>query len=131
MTPKTAAAIVTSPSPRKKAKKANLKTVKRQPSSQKKQLDGTVGIREMKQNLSQVIDQVKDGRVLIVTAHGKAVAKIVPLDVNEESIIEQYIAAGLASAAKDPTAIYRAKPKPYKGKVPLSEILDEIRSDVI
>lgn len=38
-----------------------------------------VGIRELKQNASKVIQEVKDGEIITVTEHGVPVAKIIPI----------------------------------------------------
>lgn len=38
-----------------------------------------MGIRELKQNASKVIQEVKEGQVITVTEHGLPVAKIVPI----------------------------------------------------
>ena len=39
----------------------------------------TVGVAELRQNLSRYLDRVKDGESLIVTEHGREVARLVPL----------------------------------------------------
>lgn len=38
----------------------------------------TVGVRELRQNLSRYLDRVKTGEDLVVTEHGKVVARLVP-----------------------------------------------------
>jgi len=40
---------------------------------------GTVGVRELRQNLSKYLDRVKAGEDLVVTEHGREVARLVPL----------------------------------------------------
>jgi prevent-host-death family protein len=40
----------------------------------------TAGVREARQNLSALLDEVKKGRVVLITERGRAVAKLVPLD---------------------------------------------------
>jgi prevent-host-death family protein len=42
----------------------------------------TVGVRELRQNLSRYLDRVKAGETLIVTEHGREVARLVPLQSN-------------------------------------------------
>lgn len=37
-----------------------------------------VGVRELRQNLSRYLDRVKDGEDLVVTEHGREVARLVP-----------------------------------------------------
>ena len=38
----------------------------------------TVGVRELRQNLSKYLDRVKKGEGLTVTEHGRVVARLVP-----------------------------------------------------
>jgi len=38
----------------------------------------TVGIRELRQNLSKYIDRVKDGEAMVVTERGREVARLIP-----------------------------------------------------
>jgi prevent-host-death family protein len=40
----------------------------------------TAGIREARQNLSILLDEVKKGREVVITERGRAVAKLVPPD---------------------------------------------------
>jgi len=39
-----------------------------------------VGVREARQNLSVLLDEVKRGREIVITDRGRPVAKLVPLD---------------------------------------------------
>jgi prevent-host-death family protein len=55
----------------------------------------TVGIRELKQNPSKVIAEVKEGMSLIITERGRAVARMVPIGGTGLSVL---IEAGLARA---------------------------------
>ena len=38
----------------------------------------TAGVREARQNLSMLLDEVKKGREVLITEHGRPVAKLVP-----------------------------------------------------
>jgi prevent-host-death family protein len=40
----------------------------------------TAGVREARQNLSALLDEVKKGREIVITEHGRPVAKLVPAD---------------------------------------------------
>ena len=40
----------------------------------------TAGVREARQNLSALLDEVKKGREVVITEHGRPVAKLVPAD---------------------------------------------------
>jgi prevent-host-death family protein len=41
-----------------------------------------VGVRELRQNLSRYLDRVKAGEPLVVTEHGREVARLVPSSAN-------------------------------------------------
>jgi prevent-host-death family protein len=41
-----------------------------------------VGVRELRQNLSRYLDRIKSGETLLVTEHGREVARLVPLESN-------------------------------------------------
>jgi prevent-host-death family protein len=56
--------------------------------------EDVVGIRELKQNASEVIARVKRGDSVVVTDRGRPVGRIVPLT---PSPVEELIAAGLLS----------------------------------
>ena len=40
----------------------------------------TAGVREARQNLTALLDEVKNGRTVVITERGRPVAKLVPLD---------------------------------------------------
>jgi prevent-host-death family protein len=44
----------------------------------------TAGVRELKTKLSEYLQDVKHGETVLVTEHGKVVAKLVPLRAEEE-----------------------------------------------
>lgn len=54
-----------------------------------------VGIRVLRDNLSRYIRKVRDGEEVVITDHGKAVARIVPLD--RTGLIEQLVAEGVVT----------------------------------
>jgi prevent-host-death family protein len=63
----------------------------------------TVGIRELKQNPSKVIAEVKQGMSLTITERGRAVARIVPFCT---AGLEALVEAGLArSPLASPSSI--------------------------
>ena len=39
------------------------------------------GVREARQNLSALLDDVKKGREVVITEHGRAVARLAPLEL--------------------------------------------------
>ncbi|MGE0879637.1 MAG: type II toxin-antitoxin system Phd/YefM family antitoxin [Acidimicrobiia bacterium] len=58
------------------------------------------GIKELRDHLSRYLDAVRDGQEVTVTDHGRAVARLVPL--NQPRTIDRLIAEGLVTAAATP-----------------------------
>ena len=56
------------------------------------------GVRELRDHLSRYLEVVRDGQEVTVTDHGKAVARLVPLDVPRA--IDRLIAEGVISPAQ-------------------------------
>jgi len=54
----------------------------------------TVGIRDLKAQLSHYIRQVKSGNTVIITERGKPVGRIVPVEVSLEEKIQELIQSG-------------------------------------
>ncbi len=82
-----------------------------------------VGIRDLRAGLSRYVARVKEGEEIVVTEHGKPVAKLVPM--NGESKRERLIREGVLRPARRPKGDL---PEPLR--VPglsLSEIVIEQR----
>lgn len=60
--------------------------------------DATVGVRELRQNLSRYLDRVKAGEALIVTERGHEVARLLP----SGSSVDPYAAAAQRLGATIP-----------------------------
>jgi len=45
-----------------------------------KKIKASVGVRELRQDASQILDLVKAGQVIQITEHGLAIAKLVPIN---------------------------------------------------
>lgn len=56
----------------------------------------TVGIRELKTQLSKYLRQVKAGRTIVITDHGRAVGRLVPAVQSVEEKMWAMVDAGLA-----------------------------------
>jgi prevent-host-death family protein len=41
------------------------------------------GVREARQNLTALLDDVKKGREVVITEHGRAVARLAPLELTQ------------------------------------------------
>jgi len=74
----------------------------------------TAGVREARQNLSALLDEVKKGREVLITEHGRPVAKLVPLDRPRRKGVPDLAALRRRMPVFDP---------------PLSATLDEDRED--
>ena len=57
-----------------------------------------VGIRELRAGLSRYVEQVKQGEEIVVTEHGKPVARLVPM--NGERKIDRLIREGVVHPAR-------------------------------
>ena len=55
----------------------------------------TVGIRELKAQLSAYVQRVKAGDTVVITERGKAVGRIVPIERSVEERLQDLIAAGV------------------------------------
>ncbi len=88
----------------------------------------TVGVRELRQNLSRYLERVKDGERLVVTERNRPVATLGPV-AEEEDPLERLIAAGLV---RPPTRSSHDLPPPVKlpgDPYAGSKALDEVRGD--
>ena len=57
-----------------------------------------VGIRVLRDNLSRYINRVREGEEVVITDHGRAVARIMPLD--QPDLLAQLIEEGLVTPPK-------------------------------
>ena len=89
-------------------------------------INHSVGVRELRQSASKLLDHVKDGLVIEITEHGVPVARLVPIT---KSLYEEYIEAGLIIPAKNPTTHFDMPTFKLKGKKTSTQILMEIRAE--
>jgi prevent-host-death family protein len=83
-----------------------------------------VGIRELRAHLSRYVEQVKAGEEIVVTEHGRPVARIVPM--NGERKRDRLIREGVLIPARRPKGEL-PEAISVKGDVRLSEIVLEMR----
>jgi antitoxin (DNA-binding transcriptional repressor) of toxin-antitoxin stability system len=91
----------------------------------------SVGVRELRQNLSVYLDRIKKGETLAVTEFGREVALLTPLPKREMDVFERMVAEGRATA---PTRSLRNLPVPTPGRPgmpPAEVIISEMREDKI
>jgi len=58
-----------------------------------------VGVRDLRDHLSHYLQAVQDGQEIIVTDHGRAVARLVP---TSPSALDRLISEGRATPARNP-----------------------------
>jgi prevent-host-death family protein len=87
----------------------------------------TVGVRDLRQNLSVYLREVEAGTSFEVTARGRRVALLSPLPV-EASTWDRLLAEGSVSAAERPTSTL-PRPLPANGGRSISQALREVRED--
>ncbi len=86
----------------------------------------TVGVRELRQNLSVYLDQVKRGVTLNVSEHGRVVAILRPAALGDD-LVERLVAEGRATAPRR-----TVRPRPLTGKYSaLGQALRELNEDAI
>jgi prevent-host-death family protein len=80
----------------------------------------TVGIRELKDSASSIIDQVEQGEAITVTKHGRPVARIVSAST------PPHLAALVAEGSVRPSTAPRYLPKPTKLRGPGGSAADYV-----
>ncbi len=88
----------------------------------------SVGIRELRQNLSVYLRRVEKGETLEVTERGRPVAVLAPLP-GRASILDRLIAEGQAIPAKRHGPIRAPKPPKEPLRMTASEALEMLRAD--
>ena len=94
----------------------------------------TVGIRELKNNLSKYVRQAEGGDVVVVTDRGRIVAELRPPAERRTDIhpglleMERKGQIRLATKQNDPS-LYRRMPHIDLGGKTIQDLLDEIRGD--
>ena len=89
----------------------------------------SVGVRELRQNLSIYLDRVKLGETLRVTEYGQVVAILSPLPAANLTTLQRLVGEGRATA---PTRSLRDRPAPkpgLPGAAASEEIIAELREE--
>jgi prevent-host-death family protein len=87
----------------------------------------SVGVRELRQNLSQYLRRVEQGETLEVLERGKPVAVLAPLP-ERRGALERLMASGRVIPARLDLASLGPPPDPPPG-VSLSQALSDLRSE--
>lgn len=84
----------------------------------------TVGVRELRQNLSVYLDEVKQGQAYVVTEHGLPVALLRPMPLGT-SALDRLVAEGRATAPRRPLP----RPLDVSLETPLSQVIIDMRDE--
>lgn len=89
----------------------------------------SVGVRELRQNLSRYLAEVKEGESFVVTERGREVARLTPSGPADSPIARLVAERGATMPRGDLLAMSRRPvPSPAKGP-PSIEVLNELRED--
>jgi prevent-host-death family protein len=83
-----------------------------------------VGVRDLKNNLSRYLDQVRTGVEVVVTDRGRPIARLSGIDDVAGDKLAALIEAGLV---RPPTAKMRQRPVPLRSQGSVSELVAEQR----
>lgn len=86
----------------------------------------SVGVRDLRQNASKVLDAVKAGAIIEITEHGVPVARLAPIT---RSLYDEYIASGLIRPAENPDWRPTKNPVKITGSKTSTEVLMEMRAE--
>jgi prevent-host-death family protein len=89
----------------------------------------TIGVRELKTQLSRTLRQVKAGETVVITERGKPIGRIVPLETSSEDRLQELIELGLVAwnGQKFGARPRGLSPARVKGTVTVAELLLEDR----
>ena len=87
----------------------------------------TVGLRELGQNVSRVMERIKKGESLVVTEHGTPIARLEPYKAR--SRLDDMIADGDAIPAEISVEELLATHVPIESDIRLSDVLREMRDE--
>lgn len=65
-------------------------------------METRIGIRELKAHLSRYLQQVKEGAVIVITEHGRPIARLVPQGDPHRLRIKELLAAGVLAWSGHP-----------------------------
>jgi prevent-host-death family protein len=88
----------------------------------------TVGIRELRQNLSRYIERVKAGESLTVTERGREVARLSPAGPKDSPLARLVAERGATMPTGNLLDLVPERGRPAEGP-PSQQILDELREE--
>ena len=78
-----------------------------------------VGVRELKNHLSRYLGRVRDGEEVVVTDHGRPVARLVAIDASSDRL-NDLVRAGLVRPARTARG---PLPRPVRGSGTVSDVV--------
>ena len=84
-------------------------------------------MRDLGQNVSRVLTRVKEGESLVVTEHGRPVARLVPYTTGTS--LDEMIASGEVTPPSGDLQEFLARHKPVESEILGSEVLQEMRDE--
>ena len=86
-----------------------------------------VGVKDLKSRMSEYLRQVRQGHTLIITAHGRPVGRLLPIEEGLEVCIKAFMEAGMVSW--NGQKLRKIKPVALnRGEQQVSDILVEMRA---
>ena len=82
-----------------------------------------VGVRELRDQLSRYLASVRDGAEITVTDHGRAVARLVPMD--RPRLLDRLVEEGIVTPAK--TRKRKLPARRVRSNQPVSPFVDDQR----
>ncbi len=88
-----------------------------------------VGVRELRQNLSRYLAEVKEGEGFVVTERGREVARLLPSGPAEAPLARLVADRGATMPRADLVALARGSRRPPAGGPPSARVLRELREE--
>lgn len=89
----------------------------------------SVGVRELRQNLSRYLSQVKEGESFRVTERGREVARLSPSGPADSPLARLVAERGATMPRADLLALAQNSTLPPAQGPPSSQVLDELREE--
>jgi prevent-host-death family protein len=89
----------------------------------------SVGVRELRQNLSRYLAQVKEGESFAVTERGREVARLTPSGPADSPLARVVAERGATMPRADLLALAQNSTLPPAQGPPSSQVLDELREE--
>jgi prevent-host-death family protein len=87
-----------------------------------------IGVREVRQDASTILARVEEGEEFIITNRGVPIARLIPMDMDDEQLIDEMIANGDIVEADGNLWELPAPTYKVKGKSATQQLLDERES---